>query len=245
MAKASAKASAKPTTSVFGSAPVITVAKPASKSTAVEVAMPGLGNVAALKAVIDALTAVMVEEDRLVKAQMDEHFIKVGMATKRQPDNFKGVDGIGSASCQLRAKSAALSDEGKLLAIEHDIETVTETKVVETFVVNPAYASDPEWVAKLEAACGAQLTELADHRGATIQKQEAVESVKVTDLGRNQVFTKSEDVIRTLMPVMFTPAIRAKLETNGDLKPAIAVVQKLFGSPLFEEAAKQSKKAAA
>jgi hypothetical protein len=235
-----AKAKAAPTTSIFGGAPVISIPTTASKSKAVEVNILGLQNVACLKAVIAALEAVCVEETRRVKDQMETHFLTEGKKLLRRPANFKGLDGIGSASCQLRASSTALNEDGIALCAEHNIPVEVDVKVAETFIVNPAYASDPTFVTKLEAECGPQLAKLADERGPIILVQQGQSKTKITEAGFDLIFTKANDVVREFLPIAFTQAIRAKLETGGDLKPALVVVEALLGTPLWKDIAEQA-----
>jgi hypothetical protein len=233
---------AAPTTNIFGAAPVITIATAQSKSKAVEVNIKGLQNLTCLRAVIAALEAVAVEEDRLVKEQMDDHFPAAGHKLLRQPENFKGVEGIASASCQLRANSSALTPDNITLCNTHKIEVEVDTKVAETFIFEPTYANDPAFLLKMETLLGPQLLALQDERGPIVKKQEGSSKTKITEAGRNAIFTKSIDVIRELMPIAFTKAVRVKLETGGDLKPAIDVVEKLLGTPIWKDIAAEAAK---
>lgn len=239
-AASSKKPEAAQPTSIFGAAPVVAPTPAAAKNKAVTKVVKGLEKVASLKGVIAALEAVLAAEMAGVKELMTTEFVTEGLALKRQPENFKGTDGFGSASCQLRASSSALTEETIALCKLHGIDTDTDVKVAETFVFAPAYASDSDFVRKMETLLGPQLFELQDVRGPIIQKQVGVNKVTVSDIGRNTIFTKDEEVVREFLPVAFTLAVRAKLETNGDLKPAIKVVEDLLGSPLWKDVATEA-----
>ena len=235
---------AKASTSVFGAAPVIAAPKPASKSKAEEVFYAGVEDVAALNAVIKALEGFKADAEAKLKAAANETFIAKGLAGKCRPENFKGFEGIGTASIQLRASSSRLSDESIEEFEEHGIALDKQEIVVETFVIAPEYANDPAFVLKLEATLGEKLMALQDERGAIIQKQEGVSKTTVSDAGLQQIFTKSEEIVRKLVPVAFTTAVLAKLK-DGDLRPALKLVdEKYFAEPTDEtEAAPAAKPA--
>jgi hypothetical protein len=225
---------AKASTSVFGAAPVIAAPKPASKSKAEEIAFAGVEDVAALAAVIKALEGFKVEAEAKLKAAASETFIQQGLAKKCRPENFKGFEGIGTASIQLRASSSKLTDEAIIEFTEQGIALDTQDIVVETFVIAPEYANDPAFVLKLEATLGEKLVALQDERGAIIQKQEGVSKTTVSDAGLQQIFTKGEEIVRKLVPQAFTLAVTAKLK-NGDLRPALKLVDdKYFAEPSDE-----------
>jgi hypothetical protein len=232
------------TTSVFGAAPVIAAAKPASKSKAEEIFYQGVEDYAALDAVIKALLGYKADAEAKLKAAANETFIARGLAGECRPENFKGQEGIGTASIQLRASSSRLSDEAIEEFEEHGIALDKQEIVVETFVIAPEYANDPAFVQKLEASLGEKLVALQDERGAIIQKQEGVSKTTVSEAGLQQIFTKGEDIVRKLVPVAFTTAVLAKLK-NGDLRPALKLVDARYFSEPKDETAEEAPAATA
>jgi hypothetical protein len=239
MARAS-KTSTSSITSVFGSAPVITVAVPASKSKAVEIEFEGVEDVAALTAVKKAIEGFLEDAMAQLKAAALEEFIATGMKIKRRPETFNGVEGIGRASIQLKANSAKLSDDAIAVLEEHNIPLETTDVVTETFAFAPEYANDPIFVQKMEQTLGSALVALQDERGPIIRKQVGVTKTAVTDLGLEAIFTKSEEIIRALVPLAFTQSVTAKLKT-GDLRPALQLVDAKFFADPAETAVKAKK----
>jgi hypothetical protein len=234
-----AKASAKASTNVFGSAPTIEVSAP-SKAKIATKSIKGTERTAALEGVIALLQAMVVVEKNAAKEQMTEIFVTEGMALKRQPENFKSAEGFATASCQLRATGSALSDDAIAMCEKFGIEFVREEKVADTFIFASTYASDTIFVQKLETLLGPKLMELQDERGPIILKQDGVSKAKITDAGRNSIFTKAEAVIRAFLPNAFTLAFGAKLETGGDIRPALKMVEEMIGSPLWKDTAAEA-----
>lgn len=234
------KASTKANTSVFGAAPTIAVSASPSKSKAPIIEIEGIQDIASLDAVIAALEAVREVRKNAVKEKTGEYFITKGLEIRKKPENIRGIEGFGSASCQLRASSSSLSDITIALCNEHGIEIATEEKVADTFIFATAYAADPAFVTKLEALLGPKLMELQDARGPIILKQDGVSKSKITDVGRDAIFTKTEAVVREFLPLAFTLSVGAKMETGGDIKPALKLVEEILGSSLWQDVAKEA-----
>lgn len=235
MARKSQKTEA-PATNVFGAAPIVVAPVSVAKGKPVEIPFAGVEDVSILVATKKAIEGYLVAAEAKLKADMDEHFIAEGIKIQRQPENFRGEEGLGSASLQMRRSSVALTEETIADFKERGIEMDVQTIVVETFIISPAYANDPIFVKNLEKALGAKLTEMADERGPIIQKQQGVTKTTISEQGLNSIFKESEAVIRELLPRASTYAVLAKLK-NGDLRSALDLVMKRF-FPTAEEKAK-------
>ncbi|RYD46472.1 MAG: hypothetical protein EOP83_29620, partial [Verrucomicrobiaceae bacterium] len=112
---------------MFSTAKKIAAPKASKKDTKAKIDIDGLANLAALDAVIKALTALKVTMEADVKSAVGAEFIQAGCALKKRPENFVGVDAAetaegddtfgATASCELRIRStnSPLSeDEQKL-----------------------------------------------------------------------------------------------------------------------------------
>lgn len=96
---------------------------------------------------------ISVLEDK-VKSQSKEIFISQGEKTHKRPDNFQGVDGRATASCQLRKRSttSVLTDVEVATLKEANIPFETITDVEETFVINSIFAKDQKVLARVAKA---------------------------------------------------------------------------------------------
>lgn len=227
----------RPATNVFGGAPIIMVPSQAQKSRIPTIMIEGLQDVASLNAVIVALQAVFTERLKQVKRIVREHFIVEGMTLKRRPSNFNAVDGIGTASCQLKINSNTLPDDAVALFKTHGIPLDRVEQVAPTFVIGTSYANDSDFVQTLERLFGPRLVELEDARGPIIYKQIGAVKTTVSRDGLNEIFGLSEELVEECLPLAFTLAVHPKLETGGDLRPALTVVQELLGSALWQDIA--------
>jgi hypothetical protein len=253
-------ASSKPSsTNVFGGAPTIAAPPSGSRSKLAERVLNGLQEVVAFNAVIAALEAIKADREKVVKDIMRTGFIADGLAQRRQPDNFRGIDGVGtdcpvSAACVLKASSSALNDDAIALFKAHGFDSAihftTNTTTTDALLINPAYTSDPNFLKMLENKFGKQFAELQDVRGPIIQHQEGVTKVTVSEAGRHEIFAKelteigdmpyTEATVEELVEIAFSLAITPKLETNGNLQPALNLVEKVLGSPLFHDVATEA-----
>lgn len=202
--------------------------KPAAK-TKLEVAIEGMEQFAAFKAVEKAMKAVSGTFEQSIKAQMATLFVKEGMKLGRRPENFEGIEGVASGSCQLKAKSSnqIVTAEELSLLEQHNIPVVTLDTVVETFIINPAYAdlTNPMNKALLDKVSKA----LEGVKGlpADFLQHQSEKKVCVDEASMNAVFAlKDEDVVAELLPLVATLAIRPTIESE---KVAFEIVGKMLG----------------
>ena len=143
--------------SMFEKAKASPVAAPkpkAKKDEKARIAMPGLETYAALVAVgkqIETMSKTMATQ---IKSRMAIEFQASGMKHRKRPDNFKGFEGIGEASCELRVRSSSspLTVEEIEMLKEHNIPVREDDVVVETFIINPEYASNSDLLERVSKA---------------------------------------------------------------------------------------------
>ncbi len=214
-----AKAKAAPTTTV----------KAAKKADKVSLALEGMQDYAALKAVEKAIKAVSGTIEQSLKAQMSVHFAQMGMKIGRRPENFEGTEGVATGSCQLKVRTSAsvLTVEEQSLLETHKIPVSILDSVTETFIINPAYADttdarNADLMKRVEKA-------LEGVKGLPedfIQHQ-SVKKVCADENSLNAVFAlKDPAVVAELLPIVATLAIRPTIESE---KKAFDLVMDMLG----------------
>ena len=217
-----------------------TTKKVAKKDDKAVYGLEGMEDFAAIKAVEKALKAVSGTIEQSLKSQMAVKFAEMGMKIARRPDNFKGTEGLASASCELRCRSNAsvLTVEEQSLLEEHNIPVVTLDTVVETFIINPAYAdlTDPANKALLDKVSKA----LQGVKGLPedFLQHQSQKKVCADEQSLNADFAiKDPAVVAELLPVVSTLAIKPTIESE---KHAFDIVMKMLGldAPVAKKAAK-------
>jgi hypothetical protein len=227
MTKVSKKAD--PEFDVLSAAPeIVTVRLGKARSETPEVKVDGVNEIAALDALIAMLLAVRDEYIAKFKQQAAERFLREGLARKRRPQNYKAVDSGASASVQLRAKRQALTEDAVALCVEHGIDIEEEVKIVASFIIAPEYASDGVFISEFERRCGSQLRAMEDRRGPIIRKQPGWSAHKISECGQDAIFDRPEEVARLLFPIAFSLAVKATLEVDDNLRPAIQIIERLL-----------------
>jgi hypothetical protein len=192
----------------------------------------GLSDYCALIAVSKAIEALADTLKEDVTDKMTDVFVKEGSALKRRPANFRGIEGdVGSASCELRKRTsrATLSDADVELLEQHGIDFDTVEDVVETFVINPAYAADQDTLAKVSAA----LTKIKGLPADFIILQEGKQRRVVSEASVDGVFALgNQRLVRQLISIVATLAVKPTYK--GTLEAAIAQISPLL-QPTEEE----------
>lgn len=195
------------------------------KTEKTEVKISGLETLAAIDHVMKSLAALKETVESDVKSAMASHFVTTGCATQRRPENFKGVDGVATASCELRLRSSrsALSD-AEIEALDHySIPHVLVEDVAETFVINPAYKDDQKLLAQIEK----KLKAIKDIPEDFIMVQEGVSRHVVVEESIERIFTLNPNVASSLLPIVGTLAVKPKLDVD-DVAQAYAIVEALL-----------------
>lgn len=212
--------------SIFEKAKAASVPGPVpkgKKSEARELDMKGMETYASLIAVGDQIDTLAKSIGAKIKANMAIEFIKTGMKGGRTPENFKGVEGVAKGSCELRrrASNRPLSADEIALLNQHDIPTVEDDVVVETYIINPAYAADEDMLLKISKALEGVPGLPEDFILHQSQKKTTVTAESV-----NAVFAlKDAKVIASLIPLVATLALKPVM---SDLDRAFELVGKLI-----------------
>ena len=196
------------------------------KDSAPEMKVEGLEQYAALDYLEKAIKTVKKTLEADVKGFMMKHFVKEGCTLKRRPVNFKGLDGVAEASCQLkdRGENSPLSEAEIALLSKHKI-AVREVEVVcDTFVINPEYCANAYMLAKVEKALAK-----AGLPSDFFMKQVGVKKIVVDSDELDKAFALKPDLCAQLLPVMTTPAIRAKIKVEN-MEQAFNIVADLLQS---------------
>ena len=196
-----------------------------------EITMVGIRKVAALSAAIKTLTAIMETVGAEVKDEMAAEFVRAGLALKRRPENFRGVDNDASASCELRARSTAskLSTDEVELLTKSGITVETVVTSVDTFVINPKYVEDMAIMAKVEAA----LSKVKGLPEDFFQKQDGKSAQVVGPNALDELFKLKANKVAELLPVVSVLAIKPKMEVD-DLTKVFEIVNELV-TPVEED----------
>jgi hypothetical protein len=195
--------------SLFANAKAIPAKKSAAKkSDKDEVQLTDLKQLAELDALIKALSAAKTTLDAQVKAEAFDHFFDEAQATAKRPDNFRGIDGIASASIEMRKRStaSALSDDEVKMFEAHGLTVEKAVSVQQLFGVNPIYATDTKLLNKVSKA----LENIVSADFFVVQEEKF--KFVVTDETMEKAF--STKAPREIIEAISTMAIKPKLETT-------------------------------
>jgi hypothetical protein len=140
---------------IFNKQNKVEVAKPkTAKKGAEEISIANLEGFAALTKVSKALKTVEATMSAALKIDINDVFIGQGIQFSKRPDNFKGIDGMAAASCQLKAlpSTSGISVENQERLKKAGIPLKEIDTVTETFILNPKYAENAEVMNKMEKA---------------------------------------------------------------------------------------------
>lgn len=140
---------------LFNKAKAIAPTKPAAKKDSKsEVTLTGLEELAQIDAVIKALTSMKKTIEADVKGEAFDHFFTQVQETGKRPENFRGVEGIATASIEFRKRSTTspISEEEMPLFVDNKIPLQTIVTVPKLFGINPVHANNEALLEKVSAA---------------------------------------------------------------------------------------------
>lgn len=208
---------------------VKTGAKKSAKPAKEQVVLAGLEEVAALDAVIKALTAIHVTKAAEVKTAMTERFAAEGTRLGKRPENFRGIEGDASASCELRARAVTspLKPEELIACKENKISYTEVVDTVATYVINPEYLTNMEIMSAVEEALKSAKGIPSD----LFQKQEGKSKIVVADTAFDELFDpkvkRSVATVETLLGIVGVPAIKATF-AEGKMAEAFSKAKSLL-----------------
>jgi hypothetical protein len=159
-----------------------------------------------------------------VDAQIVDFFVNASAASKRQPENFRGVEEDASASCELRKRSvrSPLNEVEVQILSENNSSVEEVVDRAETFIINPKYVTDE----KLMSRVGMTLGKIPGMPADFIQKQEAKKTTVVADSALADVFAKPSDKVAELLRIVGVIALKPTL-ANTDLAAVMGMIQEL------------------
>ena len=155
-----------------------------------------------------------------VNGQMKEIFTR---QSNKRPENFRGIEGSASASCEMRKRTIAsvLTDE-EVKALEKDnIPVGREVLIPKRFIFNPEIAGDQALLQKISDAMR-KVPGLPDN---VILLQEEQSVRVVTDETLDQVCSKG--LIGKHFDKVATMAIKARLEEELNIDAVLDSVREL------------------
>lgn len=191
----------------------------------VEKQINGLSDLAQIQLAIASLEAMAATLEAGVKDQMHTYFVVTGEATGRRPESFRGIDGVASASCEMRKRSSrsVLTSEEVAMLEKAKIPYSVEIDQKEAYLINPAYAGDAALLAKVSAALEGVEGLPADF----IQHQAEKSRNVASDASVEAIFANKK--ADALLPVVATLALKPTTE-NTDLASALATIQKIVAN---------------
>jgi O-acetyl-ADP-ribose deacetylase (regulator of RNase III) len=195
---------------MFKNATVISPKAPAAskKSTKQEIALTGLLQLAELDAAIKALGGMKEALEQSVKAQAFDEFMDMA-ADGTRPESFRGVEGIASASVEMRKRStnSALTESEVALLEAHGLKAEKVIATPKLFGINPKHAENTELLAAVEAA----LADIVPEDFIVIQEERS--KMVVGDAVIEQAFKSKSP--REVIQAVTTMALKPKLETTN------------------------------
>ena len=123
---------------------------PAAKKVELEVAVTGIQTLAEIKAMIANLESAA----KTVEGEIKNTGFAELLAFKEHTESFKGIDGLASASIEMRKRSTAstlTAEEVEILA-KAGLTAKTQITVAEMYGVNPTYATDKKMLRQVSKA---------------------------------------------------------------------------------------------
>lgn len=213
--------------SMFAKAKTI-AQKPAAKAAKQKQEFPikGIEKMAAIDAMIKSLETLKETECGEIKPQMLTKFLELGGAIGATPENFRGVEGLGQASCELRRRSSTspLSEAEREILKSNGIDFTCVDVVADTFVINPIYATDE----KLLERVGKALEKVKDIPEDFIMKQEGKQKYIVGENCLDQAFKLGGNAMRTVVEIVGVLACgKAQLKDTDPMAPFRVVLNAL------------------
>ena len=222
--------------SIFAKAKAVPTTKTAAaKKTKQEIAINGIQNLAEIKAMMLSLEAVAATLEGQIKDAGFEEFLS--MDTKVRPESFKGVDGLASASVEMRKRgtnSALNADEVEALEAL-GLKPFKQVVTTEMYGINPDFAADAKLMEKVSKALEKIVPEgfivLQEEKSKMVVNDELLDAAFKLEEGRAQA-----------LAIVTTMALKPKLNAEYDMSQLQANVLALINTT--EEEAGEEQKAA-
>lgn len=206
---------------LFDNAKAINTVAPKGKADKkVQVTLPGLLQYAEIDALIKSLEGIKTSLGQTVKAEGFDHFFAEAQKTGTRPENFRGVEGIASASIEMRKRStaSALSVEEQELFAKNKLPTQKVVSVQKLFGINPEFATDSKLLEKVSVA----LAGIVPDNFIVVQEEQS--KVVVNEETMDAAFAQKAP--REIIEAITVMSIKPKLEST-DLAQIIEDVKAL------------------
>lgn len=177
-----------------------------------EVQVERLELYAAIAAATKSLVSMLETVGEQVKDTITAHFVEKGIQQGAQPLNFDGIDGRARASCQIKKRSSNSPLDATEVALleKHGIPMETVTDVVETFIINPAHATNAELLERVSRA----LEKVPGLPADFIQKQVGTPKVIATTETLPAIFKLKREALEEVIRTAGVIAIRPQTEES-------------------------------
>jgi hypothetical protein len=208
---------------LFQTAQVVDTKKASKKkSDKVEVNMQGLEDYATVVSLMKNLEGIKSTLEGEIKSEMKSYFTKNNNGSR--PENFRGIEGNASASCEMRKRTAtsALSETeiSDLTADNIPVEKAVSTP--ERFVINPDFMNDQALLEKVSKA----LLSIKGLPENFIMMQPEVSKTVVSDETLDMICQKG--LLSKYFDAVTTMAIKPKLDKEMDIAKVISAAKTLL-----------------
>ena len=194
-----------------------------------EVAIAGIQTLAELKAMAASIEAAIATVEAEVKDAGFSEFVTLSAA-----DSFRGTDGFGSASVEMRKRgtNSALNEEE--VSTLKDLGIIAEKCVIvpEMFAINPAYAGNEALLEKVSKAIAKIVPE------DFIVMQEEKSKMVVNEAMMAKAFTLPLEKKEVALRIVTTMALKPKLEDGYDMETLAANVNAILNGTDSQEISK-------
>lgn len=218
---------------LFAKAKTVSAPKTAAaKKTKEEIALAGIQQLAELKAMAASIEAAMASLEGEIKEAGFEKFLE--METKVRPESFKGVDGYGTCSVEMRKRgtnSALNADEVDALE-KLGLTPFEQVVTPEMFGINPVYADNTVLMNKVSKALEKIVPE------DFIVLQEGKSKLVVDEKLLDAAFKLEGEGRAEALRICTTMALKPKLNADYPMEKLADNVAAILGPVEGEEAKK-------
>jgi len=198
-----------------------------ASSTSSEKVVEGVKLLAQMQAVLTAINSMYATIENEVKEAAKELYIKEGLQSKSQPDNFDITEDNCSANYQMRKRStrSVLKDAELKLLTDNNIPFEMAVVQKEMFTINPAYTNNQELLQKISD----KISRIPDLPSDFILYVPEESKPVTTSESITEVFSRVSDAskIRELLNVVGVQALRVRSD-NGDISEAFDIISSMI-----------------
>lgn len=216
--------------SLFTTAKVLAPKKATKTDKKDVINLPGLKDVAMIDALMKTLESVKKTLSKEIKNEAFDMGYSVVCETGKRFDSFRGVDGVASASIEMRKKAGnvELAEEEVKALRDVGIEPHLAVTVPATFGIDPKYAQDTKLLEKISKLLEGNVPEDLFFR------QEEVSKLVVSDEVFDKACALKNKLPRSVLESLTVMAIKPKLEST-DITTIFQEVQALVLPPVDAE----------